>query len=280
MHGVRLLPSARDPETDSDKRLELKQSINAAFDAVASTFEGHRPWPREAPEAIRAAIWSAAGLSAPALVLDIGAGTGRIGKAFVAAGDSYYGVDMSLAMLQQFSTSSTNCILTQANARNLPFADGFFDVVLFMQVLSGMKGWREALSEARRVLRPGGIAAVGRTVSPESGIDARLKGQLRDILAEMKLNSVPPEQSRHKALAWLESSAVRHVHSVAVSWSVEVTAEDFLRRHRTGARFAALPPDVQDLALAKLRAWAETNFGALDAGYPETRSFELDIFEF
>ena len=50
-------------------------------------------------------------------------------------------------------------------------------------------------------------------------------------------------------------------------------------RHRTGARFAALPAAVQEQALKQLADWAEMTFGSLDAGFQEKRSFELDIFQ-
>ncbi len=100
--------SLYDPVPTSDEGLYFEQTMSSNFDASAPTFERYRPLPSNAPEAIRAAIWYAAGLSEPACVLDIGAGTGRIGKAFVAAGDSYFGVDTSLAMLQEFPTNSPN----------------------------------------------------------------------------------------------------------------------------------------------------------------------------
>ena len=74
--------------------------------------------------------------------------------------------------------------------------------------------------------------------------------------------------------------AVRHVHSEAASWSVNVTPRKFLTRHRTGARFAALPVTVQEQALEQLAVWAEMTFGSLDTEFQEQRRFELDIFEF
>jgi ubiquinone/menaquinone biosynthesis C-methylase UbiE len=252
----------------------------SSFDASASTFERYRPLPTDAPEAIRAAIWSAIGLSAPMRVLDIGAGTGRFGRAFVAAGDSYVGVDTSLAMLQEFQIGSANCTLLQADGRRLPFENDFFDVVLMMQILSTIDDWQGVVMEARRVLRRGGCLVVGHSVSPESGIDMQLKRRLKGILKEMDVDSPRPEQSRREALAWLESAAVRRIHSVATSWSVNATPEEFLQRHRTGARFAALPPEVQEQALERLRSWAEQKFGSINATFPETRSFEVDIFEF
>jgi ubiquinone/menaquinone biosynthesis C-methylase UbiE len=253
-----------------------------AFDATAASFERHRALPSHVPEAIRSAIWTATALPTPARVLDIGAGTGRIGRAFVEAGDFYAGVDTSLAMLREFpaSPNSNPGLLALADGRQLPFRDGGFDVVLLMQLLSGAGDWRGILGEARRVLRPGGSVVVGHTISPESGIDAQMKSRLTAILEEMQVAWHRPRESRRQALAWLESSAKRHGHALAASWSVNTTAREFLERHRTGARFAALPVEVQERALRKLRAWAEDTFGAVDVNFQEKRSFELDIFEF
>jgi ubiquinone/menaquinone biosynthesis C-methylase UbiE len=259
----------------------VKPPKSAAFDATAASFERHRALPGSVPEVVRSAIWQAVRLPMPTpRVLDLGAGTGRFGKAFVAAGDSYAGIDMSLAMLLEFRASCKNAFLAQADGRQLPFCNGAFDVVLLMQVLSGASDWQSVLNEARRVLRRGGSVIVGHTVSPESGIDAQLKRRLRDILEEMKVAWHQSQQSRKHALAFLESISKLNTHLLASSWNVKTTAREFLQRHRTGARFAALPVDIQEEALEKLRAWAETTFGSVDAEFREKRSFELDIFEF
>lgn len=251
-----------------------------AFDATAASFERYRSLPPRVPAAIRSAILAAMGLSMPVRVLDIGAGTGRIGRAFIEAGDFYAGVDTSLAMLREFPAKPRTGILALADGRQLPFRNGSFDVVLLMQVLSGANDSRGILDEARRVLRSGGSVVVGHMISPESGIDARMKNQLAAILEEMQIVWHRPRESRRQALAWLESSAKRHMHAIAASWSVNTTARVFLERHRTGARFAALPVEAQSQALEKLRAWAKDTFGALDVNFQEKRNFELDIFEF
>jgi len=263
----------------------LKPTGTSAYDTAASSFERHRALPNSVVEAIRSAIWSVARLPERARVLDVGAGTGRIGKAFLAAGDFYVGVDSSHAMLQEFSvkpefSESKTSLLAQAEGRQLPFHNASFDLVLLMQVLSAAGDWRQLLDECRRVLRPGGTIAVGHTRSPESGIDAQLKGRLRAILEEMRVPWHQPRESRRQALAWLEAESARHWYREAASWKVMTSAEEFLSRHRTGARFAALPLSVQEEALVRLRAWAETNFGSVSARCEEQHSFELGIFQF
>jgi ubiquinone/menaquinone biosynthesis C-methylase UbiE len=254
--------------------------VKSTFDPAASKFEGYRSLPTGVPEAIRAVIWDALGLASSVRVLEIGVGTGRIGKAFMVDGDLYTGVDTSLAMLREFPVNLKSSFLVQADGRQLPFGDGTYDLVLLMHLLSGVEDWQEILNEARRVLVPGGSIAVGQTVGSESGVDAQLKRQLTAILDRMQIVRHQPQESRRQALAWLQSSAVRHVQRQAASWSVKVAPQDFLIRHRTGARFAALPADVQQQAIEQLSAWAKITFGSLDAEFQEQRSFELDIFSF
>jgi ubiquinone/menaquinone biosynthesis C-methylase UbiE len=262
----------------------LKQIGTSVYDATASSFERYRSLPSAVVESIRAAIWADAQLPEQARVLDLGAGTGRIGKAFLAAGDFYVGVDSSLGMLQEFSGKpefheSKISLLAQAEGHQLPFKNAVFDLVLLMQVLNSAN-WRPLLDECLRVLRPGGIIAVGHTKSPESGVDAQLKHQLAVILEGMRVPWHQPREWRRQALAWLEDVSARDWHREAARWKVTTSAEEFLSRHRTGARFAALPLSIQEEALARLRAWAETNFGSVNAGFEEHHSFDLDIFEF
>jgi len=150
-----------------------QQAISSAFDATAATFERDRPLPSGVPEAIRSAIWHAAPVPAPARVLDLGAGTGRFGKVFVAAGDLYVGIDLSFPMLREFRASSGSACLAQADGKQLPFRDGFFDVVMLMQVLSGAGSWQGILNETRRVVRTPGVVVVGHTVSSPVEFDSR-----------------------------------------------------------------------------------------------------------
>ena len=262
----------------------MKRIGTSVYDATASSFERYRALPPSAVASIRTAIWAEAHLPDRARVLDLGAGTGRIGKAFLAAGDFYVGVDSSLGMLQEFSAKpefleSKTSLLAQAEGNQLPFKNAVFDLVLLMQVLNSAN-WRPMLDECRRVLRPGGIVAVGHTKSPESGVDAQLKRQLAAILEAMQVPWHQPREWRRQALAWLEAESLRHWHREAARWKVTTSAEEFLSRHRTGAKFAALPLPVQQESLAKLRAWAETNFGPVNAGFEEHHSFDLSIFEF
>ena len=247
----------------------------SAFDVTAPTFERHRSLPPGVTVAIRRAVLGAVGGHGPRL-LDLGAGTGRIGGPFVAAGDDYVGVDRSFGMLRGFM-QRRRARLVQADGERLPFRDASFDAVMLIQAFGGMHGWRRVLAEARRVLRPAGALVVGRTVAPADGVDARMRGRLAEILDAMGVERA--QSPREDAMRFLERTAGGQ-RIEAAAWSAARSPRGFLERHPTGARFAALSAPVKDAALGKLATWAATTFGSLDAIVPEPYLFELRVFKF
>lgn len=251
----------------------------STFDLNAAKFERYRALPTGVPEAIRKAVWDSTRTRPWARVLDLGAGSGRIGRAFVEAGDSYVGVDFSLEMLNEFRARNATARLVHADGGRLPFADRSFDLVLLMQVLSGTHNWRDLLGETVRVIAPGGFVVVGHTVTPPEGVDARMKRQLARILEEMSVAGHESKKSRDQSLEWLRSCSSHSMQATAASWTAVRTPQEFLERHRSGARFSALPPAVQAEALQKLSAWAEKTWGSLDQGSSEKHTFELYVFK-
>jgi ubiquinone/menaquinone biosynthesis C-methylase UbiE len=250
----------------------------SVYDVAAPTFERHRALPDGVPETIRTAVLKAVDASSPRL-LDLGAGTGRIGIPFIAARDDYVGVDLSFGMLSEFKRRATDSArLVQADGEWLPFADASFDAIMLIQVFGGMRGWRRVLVEARRVLRGAGVLVLGRAVAPPGGLDARMKAQLSLLLDEI---GAPADRTntRQDAQGWLEQEA-RGTRLVAATWTASRTPRGFIERHRTGARFATLPAPVKEQAMGRLAAWAATAFGSLDAASTEPYQFELQLFRF
>ena len=149
---------------------------------------------------------------------------------------------------------------------------------MLIQVFGGMRGWRRLLVEARRVLRGAGVLVLGRTLAPPDGLDARMKAQLSLLLDEI---GAPADRTntRQDAQGWLEQQA-RGTRLVAATWTARRTPRGFIERHRTGARFSALPATVKEEAMRRLAAWAATAFGSLDAASAEPHGFELQLFRF
>jgi ubiquinone/menaquinone biosynthesis C-methylase UbiE len=252
------------------------------YDAAATRFELHRMLPSEAPAAIRAAVLDAIGPPRPRL-LDLGAGTGRIGRAFVSARDEYLGVDLSSGMLYEFAQQAAQedavPILVCADGQRLPVQDSLFDGVMMMQVLGAARNWRPLVNEALRVLRSPGTLIIGHTDMPADGLDARMKQRLASLLDDM---AVAPyhTNARDEVRHWLESIAQSSARVTAAEWETARTPRAFLDRQPSGAQFSRLPQPIKDEALRKLAAWAIATFGSLDTVFRERHSFELQVFKF
>lgn len=98
-------------------------------------------------------------------LLDIGTGTGRMAELFAESAEHIVALDRSLAMLRVARAKlqhlpAGRVELVQGDFTGLPFADASFDTVLFHQVLHFAANPAAALTEAARVLRPGGRIAI------------------------------------------------------------------------------------------------------------------------
>jgi SAM-dependent methyltransferase len=87
--------------------------------------------------------------------LEVGIGTGR----FAAPLGVQVGLDPAGAMLAR--ARQRHITVVQGIAEALPFADGAFDYVLMVVVLSFLDDARAGLAEIRRILGPGGVLVIG-----------------------------------------------------------------------------------------------------------------------
>ncbi len=91
-------------------------------------------------------------------ILDTGCGLGMYVRAFRQFSGEVYGIDVDPDKIAEASRELPN--LQVAPAEQLPFEDGFFDVVLSHEVWEHVNDDRAAAREAVRVLRPGGRLVV------------------------------------------------------------------------------------------------------------------------
>ena len=98
----------------------------------------------------------------PRRVLEVAAGTGVVTRAMASGlpdGVSIVATDLNQPMLDQAAAIGTRRPVEwrQADAMQLPFPDGAFDAVVCQFAVMFFPEKAKALSEARRVLRPGGV---------------------------------------------------------------------------------------------------------------------------
>lgn len=143
---------------------EKTVKVRAMFDTIAPrydlvnrviTFGLDQPWRRRAVRAL--------GLPGGSLVLDLACGTGALSALAREAGYRVVGADMSTGML---AGRAGPLPVLQSDAANLAIASGSCDGVVCGFALRNFTELSASLSEAARVLRPGGRISVLEVATP------------------------------------------------------------------------------------------------------------------
>ncbi|MGW6723833.1 class I SAM-dependent methyltransferase [Streptomyces sp. NPDC054995] len=107
-----------------------------------------------------AALLDAAEVGPGSRVLDVGCGSGTVSAAAVARGASVYAADAEPGMAEATRRAVPTADVRVAHLPELPYEDGTFDAAIGNFVLNHVGRPREALTELRRITRPGGRVAV------------------------------------------------------------------------------------------------------------------------
>ncbi|MEZ0150252.1 MAG: class I SAM-dependent methyltransferase [Candidatus Reddybacter sp.] len=148
-----------DKATDAVKDLELKGWNQKARDY--GDYAGQIT--RQAVEPLLDAVEVAAG----SVFLDIATGPGYTAGAAQARGAIATGVDFSAAMIGEATRNFPNALFYEGDAEHLVFPSGFFDAAVCPFGLLHMAAPDKAISEAWRILKPGGKFAFTVWAPPE-----------------------------------------------------------------------------------------------------------------
>jgi SAM-dependent methyltransferase len=128
------------------------------FTGFADIYDCYRPAP---PPALADVLCLLAGVERPALVVDLGCGTGLSTRAWAGRAAQVIGVDPSPDMIHQASavTTEPNIIYHTGFGHATGLPDGCADIITCSQSFHWMEP-ESTLAEVARVLRPGGVFAV------------------------------------------------------------------------------------------------------------------------
>ena len=144
-----------------DSHVGVPRSI--VFDRAAGYYDATRGLPPGVEEAVAAAFVAAGRLEPTSHVLEIGVGTGRIALPLAPRVGRVLGVDLSAAMLAKGleKRGALPVHFARADATRLPCANESADAAVAVHVFHLVAGWRAALVELARALRPGGLLLHG-----------------------------------------------------------------------------------------------------------------------
>ena len=136
-------------------------------------------------------------------ILDLAAGTGTSSRGLADAGALVVPADLSFNMLAEGRKRQPDLPFVNADALQLPFADDTFDAVTISYGLRNVEDTVAALTEMRRVTRPGGHVVIAEFSTPTWG-------PFRAVYREWIMAALPalakPFSSNPRAYSYLAES--------------------------------------------------------------------------
>ncbi len=230
----------------SDDTTTIHRSAALGFAAKADAYVRGRP---DYPEAIIGWLRERLGLGEGRSVIDLGAGTGKFTSCLLATGAHVIAVEPVKEMRAKIVQTLPKVATYDGSATSIPLPDDSVDAVTCAQAFHWF-ATKEALSEIRRVLKPGGKLGLIWNMRDES-IDWIAK--MTEIISPYEGDTPRYANSAWKAVFPFEGfSALQEEHFAhRHSGSPEDTIID---RVRSTSFIAALPPDEEAKVVAQLRA--------------------------
>lgn len=181
-------------------------------------------------------------------VLEVGCGTGNYAAALQqATGAHVLGVEPSPGMLTYAQAAGVHSC--QGVAEALPFCSGGYDLVFTVDVVHHLLDTRRYLTEAQRVLRPGGLIC---TVTDSEQIIAS-----RCPLASYWPETVASELQRYhpigRLMAWLQAAGFAALREEEVAFTYRLQDAEPYRR-RAYSTLQRIPDGAWRQGLARLEA--------------------------
>jgi ubiquinone/menaquinone biosynthesis C-methylase UbiE len=248
-----------------DRALEETRRWSYSAGDFAERYDRYRPRP---PDALRELLLPLTGRARPALVVDLGCGTGLSTRYWSRDADAVVGVDPNPEMLAvaRAATTDENVSYREASAYETGLGDGCADLVTCSQSFHWMEP-EPAFSEITRLLRTGGVFAAyeyrsSLTPSPAADAAFRAAHDRKNELArqlDRPHPSWPFDRESFVASGRFTSVAETVLHSVE-----EVGAErliGFLLSEGSTATVLASGVTEEQLGIDRLRAVAAAELG-------------------
>ena len=249
------------------------------FDGQASQFDRRVGLPESDCRAIAAAVIALAGAGEGDRVLEIGAGTGMIGRWFLEHPVRYVGLDRSRGMLEVFRRrpGAGRAGLVQADgARPWPLPAGAARVIFSSRAMH-LLPLAHVVDEVWRVGAGSGVCLLGWVEREPESVKVRMSREMQRLVRERGFTPRTAGSRRFLA-ACRERGAAELPRTAAARWAARHSPRQSLDswRGKLGLGGLVLPPGVQESVLDELEAWARRTFGDLDAESSAEETYVLD----
>jgi SAM-dependent methyltransferase len=224
--------------------------LAAQFPAVAGAYERGRP---EYAPAVAGCIAAELHMPTGAPVLDLAAGTGKLTRALLGIGLDVLAVEPQQSLRDILAASVGSERVLEGLAEAIPLPDGSVAAVTVADAFHWFEA-ASALSEIRRVLRPGGGLAVLSTVPDWSG--ASWAHEVGTVMAGLR-----PDHPHHDGPPWQDSvnaaggwTSPREINLTVSQPALPERIVDYVA---SVSWFAALPEDRRSEQLTQIRAIIE-----------------------
>jgi len=234
------------------------------FSRGASSYDRRHGAVLDAAAAAR--LVESASLGSPSVILDLGAGTGRVAVSFASIGHRLFAIDVARPMLQALrdKAGAVPVHVAAAEGARLPFADARFDAVVLARILYLMSDWQDILIEAMRVVAPGGclLHEWGNGEAGEEWVQVREKARALFEAAGVVQPFHPCVRDEKEVVAFLARQGWLEKAAVSIGPRSPLSLDAFLTRIVDGECSYTwnVPADVQARCLPELKAWASMQF--------------------
>jgi len=256
------------------------------FDGQARQFDDSAGLDPSVGASVAQAILDLSGAAGDDVILDIGAGTGAIGSQFATLPNRYFGLELSLSMLEVFQRKLVplprNTSLVQADCdRPWPVGDGTATVVFASRVVHHLKP-RHFIEETQRVCRSGGCLSLGRVTRDPDSLPSRLQRYKRSLLAEHGFSIGGGEQGVRKVLdAFGEMGATVLPPTTVARWTRSATPRQLLAKWEdkpqliSGRTNKEMSAEQRTSIVDALTGWTRGEFGDPDQSQEFAEEYTL-----